>query len=236
MRLLLRYITGDSKHPHTDASDEGVRSVLAGLGWLPTDHEFARTKLKEIIDRLPTPIRDQVAGANPILITTRPGTWGVVSHENRNRLHVRLLHSDLQTLREEAEEVVAKFPFAFAAEFNRDLGFEPEVVIRRFDSEERMVAGQIQDLRNYGFLRYLHHVRRRELATMLLLCSFTALTIGASILMFALADGPTPNYWRGFLDRGGTTFLTAALTILITMVLEYRAWTNTKIRIQWAWG
>jgi hypothetical protein len=215
---------------------EAVRNVLAGLGWLPTDHAFAQTKLKEIIERLPGTIRDEVAGAKPILITTRPGTWGVVSHEKHNRLHIRLLHSDLQTLREEAEEVVAKFPSAFEAEFNRDLGFEPEVVIRRFDSEERMVAGQVQDLRNYGFRRYLREVRKRERTTMLLLCALTALTVGGSILMFLLADNPTTSYWRGFLDRGGTTFLTAALTILIAMVLEYRAWTNTKIRIKWAWN
>lgn len=236
MRLVLRYITGNSKHPHTDASGEGVRSVLAGLGWLPSDENFATSKLKEILDRLPTAIRDEVIRAHPVLITTRPGTWGVVSHENRNRLHIRLLHSDLQTLREEAEEVVAKFPAAFATEFNRDLGFEPEVVIRRFDSEERMVAGKVQPLHNYGFWRYLRTIRRRELATMTLLYCLTALTVCGSVAIFGLSNGEVATYWRGFLDRGGTTFLTAGLTILITMVLEYRAWTNTKIRIHWAWS
>lgn len=234
MRLLLRYITGDPKHPHTDVSNDGIRNVLSGLGWLLTDDEFAKKKLAECIQRMPETIRDQIAGANPILISTRPGTWGVVSHEQRNRVHIRLLHNDLQTLREEAEEVVAKFPAAFMAEFDRDLGFEPEVVIRRFDSEERMVAGAVQRIRDFGFWRYLRQERRREYLTISTLFLLTASTVTGSITMFFADTSLTADYWRGFLDRGATTFLTAALTILINMILEYRAWSNLRVRIKWA--
>lgn len=233
MRLLLRYITGDPGHPHTDASNEGVRNVLAGLGWMPSDVKFSKVKLTEIIDRLPSTIREQVAGANPVLISTRPGTWGIVSHENRNRLHIRLLHDDLQTLREEAEEVVVKFPDAFGAEFERDLGFESEVVIRRFDSEERMVAGRVRRMRDYGFWRYLREERRRELMTMYSLALFTLMTLVGSIVLFFVTSSTTFDYWRGFLDRASTTFLTAALTILINMILEYRTWANSRVRIKW---
>jgi hypothetical protein len=234
MRLLLRYITSDPRHPHTDASVDSLKNVLSTLGWLPTDVEFAARKLAEIIDRLPGTIRDQVAGANPILISTRPGTWGIVSNENRNRLHIRLLHDDLQTLREEAEDVARQFPEAFQAEFDRDLGFEPEVVIRRFDSEERMVAGKVQDVRNYGFFQYLKRVRRREFLTIVSLSILTTLSVASSVPMFLWGSSDSLDYWRGYLDRGATAFLTATLTILITMMLEYRAWSNLRVRIKWA--
>jgi hypothetical protein len=233
MRLLLRYVTGNPKHPHTDVSDDGVRNVLEGLGWMLTDADYSKTKLAEIIYRLPVTIRDQVAASNPVLTSTRPGTWGIVSHEKRNRLHVRLLHDDLQTLREEAEEVVANFPDAFEAEFDRDLGFEPEVVIRRFDSEERMVAGQVRRLHKYGFWRYLREERRRELLTMITLTLITVAALAGSIPLF-FASSATHDYWRGFLDRASTTFLTAVLTILINMILEYRTWSNSRVRIKWA--
>lgn len=233
MRLLLQYRTGDPRHQHSDVSDEAIRRVLGGLGWLPSDYAFASTKLKEIIERMPTTIRSQVSGGNPILISTRPGTWGVVSQEQHNRVYIRLLHDDLRTLRGEAEEVVVRFPDAFRAEFDRDLGFEPEVVIRRFDSEERMVAGEVQNLRDYRFVKYLRHLRMRELLTVTVLSVLTLLGIGGSVLLFVSESSSAADYWRGFLDRAGTTFFTATLTVLITTFLDYRAWTNLKTRIKW---
>ncbi|WP_143116018.1 hypothetical protein [Lentzea xinjiangensis] len=208
--------------------------MLSELGWLPTDAGFAAAKLAEIIEHLPGTIRAQVAGAEPILISTRPGTWGIVSHENSRRLHIRLLHDDLQTLREEAEDVVRQFPEAFHVAFRRDLGFEADVVIRRFDSEERMVAGKVQDVRDYGFWRYLKRVRRREFLTMTTLFVLTSLSVASSVLIFSLWSSHAFDYWRGYLDRGATAFLTATLTILITMILEYRAWSNLRVRIKWA--
>jgi hypothetical protein len=144
------------------------------------------------------------------------------------------LHTDLQTVREEAEEVVSSFPDAFEAEFHHDLGFEPEVVIRRFDSEERMVAGRVQRIRNFGFWRYLHQERRREYLTMAIMTLLTLAAVVGSIVTFALTNTINGEYWRGFLDRGGSTLITAVLTLLINMILEYRAWTNERVRIKWA--
>ncbi|MEV6336230.1 hypothetical protein AB0M12_16085 [Nocardia vinacea] len=234
MRLLLEYKTGDAEHQHADVKDETVKRVLGGLGWLSTNEKFAETKLKELLGRLPDAIREQVTEANPILIGPRSGTWGVVSHEKANRIHIRLLHDDLQTLRQEADKVVAVFPPAFKIEFNRDLGFEPEVVIRRFDNEDRLVAGVVQQLNDYGFWKYMRKERHRELVTLASLSLLTVATLGASIPMSYFTSGVHADYWRGFLDRFGSTFFTAALTILITVIIEYRKWVNARIRIKWA--
>jgi hypothetical protein len=234
MRLLLQYKTADPKHPHTDVHPDDLRTMLGGLGWLPTDEYFAKDKLDAVIQRMPDTIRSQIAGANPILVTTRPGTWGIVSMENRNRIFVRLLHDDLATLRGEAEEVVTKFPEGFEAEFGRDLGFEPEVVIRRFDTEARMVAGEIQLLRNYGLWRYARELRRRELWTFLALAALTVVSVAGSLLMFATHVPANLDYYRGYLDRTGTALLTASLTTIVNLIFEYRAWRNLKVRIKWA--
>jgi len=110
------------------------------------------------------------------------------------------------------------------------------VVIRRFDSEERMVVGRVQRLRDYGFWKYLRRIRNREFLTIATLSTLTFVTAIASIAVFLTLSSKSADYWRAYLDRGTTTFLTAALTILITMILEYRAWVNLKVSIQWNWS
>lgn len=232
MRLLLRYRTDDGQHPDGDITHQQVLKILRGLGWMPRENGFATTKLTEVLDMLPEPIRRQVTAGEPILIAPRPGLWGIVSSENEHQLFIRLVDHDLATLRSAADMVVDTFPPAFSRETGRDPEFDPEVAIRRFDSEVRIVVGEIEEKHTTGFWRYARKQRRREyLAGLLLSLMMVAVVVG-SLAIFFFAHG-TDDYWRGYLDRVGTAFLTAALTIFINIVFEFRHWRNDKRRINW---
>jgi hypothetical protein len=231
--LLLRYHTGDANHPDGDLPVDEVRRILGSLGWIPRQSTFADEKLEEIIGKMPDTIRDEVRAGTPVLITPRPGLWGIVSSETQNQLYIRLIDHDLDTLRSVADKVVAEFPFAFHQQTGRDLGFDPEVAIRRFDSEVRIVVGSIEDAHAAGYLRYAHNERPREYFLIATLVGLTVAFIAASIAIFLAYDDATWTYWRGYLDRGGTTFLTAALTTMVNLFFEYRNWRNDQRRVRW---
>ncbi|WP_194906009.1 hypothetical protein [Catenulispora rubra] len=233
MRLLLRYHTGDAHYPDGDVAPDDVRKILGSLGWIPRQSTFADDKLEEIIGKMPDTIKDEIRAGTPVLITPRPGLWGIVSSETQNQLYIRLIDHDMETLRSVADKVVAEFPEAFERQTGRDLGFDPEVAIRRFDSEIRIVVGTIEDAHTTGFLNYARTERPREHFLVLALALLTSLSIAASVIIFAAHDETTWTYWRGYLDRGGTTFLTAALTTIVNLYFEYRNWRNDNRRVRW---
>jgi hypothetical protein len=233
MRLLLRYRTGDITHPNGDVDGTQVRTILSTLGWLPRDNEFAQEKLREVIARLPDGIQREIRHGDPVLIEPRTGLWGIVSAENHNQLRIRLIEDDLDTLKDVATTVVDEFPIAFHSQCSRDLGFDPEVAIRRFDSEIRIVVGRIEEYHTAGFWRFCRKLRRRESFLTILLVALTVAAVAGAAVMYKLTPHGDWEFWRGYLDRGGTAVLVAALTTVINLYFEFRNWRNDKRRINW---
>jgi hypothetical protein len=234
MRLLLRYRTDDGQHPDSDVTPQQVRKIFGTLGWIPRESDFARQKLTEVIGKLPDTIRDEVIAGDPVLITPRPGLWGIVSSETEHQLYIRLIDHELTTLRSLADLVVDAFPRAFRQETGRDPGFDSEVAIRRFDSEVRLVVGKVEEQHTAGFWQYARMRRRREFLVALLLSFVVAACIGGSIVMFLFTPTVDGDYWRAYLDRTGTAFLAAVLTTLVNIVFDFRSWRDDKRRINWA--
>lgn len=230
MRLLLQYVTDESIAP------DQLKTILSQLGWLPTNADLGERKRLQLLGRLPEEVKDEVTSGNPIAITPRTGVWGLVSTEVENRIKIRLIHNDLDTLRDEANKAVRKFPETFArvtAKDTKNSGFDPQVVIRRFDSEERVIAGTVQLRHLYRFREYLRKMRRREFKLVVNLAIIAGVLALASMLIFWKLQGPTWRYVQGYMDRGATTVLTAVLTTLLVLMFEFREWKNERISIVW---
>jgi len=234
MRLLLRYRTGDPEHPDGDVPPERIRSILSSLGWVPVDSANSKAKLDEVVERMPDTIRKQVQDGQPILIMPRPGLWGIVSGEVHNQLFIRIISEDMSTLHEVAGVIVERFPPAFQRDVGRDLGFDPEVAVRRFDSETRMTVGSVEEAHNAGFWRFARTERRREFVLATSLAAATLFLAGASIAIFLFTGNAGWDYARGYLDRIASAFVTATLTTVINLYFEFRRWRNDKRRVKWA--
>jgi hypothetical protein len=233
VRLLLRFRTGNHDNPDDDVERAQVEKVLIRLGWLPRDGDFAKEKLDAVVLQMPNGIQAEIRAGDPLVFTPRPGQWGIVSSETHNELKVRLVNDDLDTLKSVATTVVDRLPDAFETVMGHKGEFDSEVAIRRFDSEIRIVVGQIEEYHALGFWRYSRTLRRGQAFVALTLVALTVLVMGASVPMYVLAPDGAWEYWRGYLDRGATALLTAALITLVNINFEFRHWRNEKQRINW---
>lgn len=233
MRLLLRYNTGNANHLDEDLTAEQVRKIFSSAGWIPKNSELAKNKLEKVLNDMPDTIRDEIMSGEPLAIMPLPGLWGIVSSETHNQLYIRLISNDFGELQRVADKVVDEFPGAFRRELDRNPGPDPQVAIRRFDSEIRIVVGTIVDHLTTGFWRYSRTQRRRESLVALSFLALTVLSIGLSALIFRFTNTANWDYWRGYLDRGGTAFFAASLTTLINLYFEYRNWRIEKRHVNW---
>ena len=215
-----------------------VEGVLAAMGWCPdhpSDSEYLRAKLAAVLARLPDSVRADVAGLDPVLITTFPNVWGLASFDRRHVLMLCLFGDDLEVVKQQCTQIAVTFPRTFARLLaGRQCDFDPHVEIRRFDGNSLITRGVISSTGHVRFRRYVWAVRRRERVILLALTAVFALSTGVALVLFLRFPGEDWAYVRGYLDRLASAVLTAALITFVNLVFEYRDWKGSAAVVEWS--
>src|ERR1044071_723125 len=81
-----------------------VERVLAAMGWCPNhsdDSPYLLGRRAELMARLPGAVRDEIAGCDPVPITTFPNVWGLASFDRRHALLLCPFSDDLELMKQQ---------------------------------------------------------------------------------------------------------------------------------------